>query len=332
MSLVETWLSVALVSASTLGGAWLARRHSERVAVWLAIASALMFAVAVSDVLPDAWSDARAADVSSWVVVGAVVAGFIVVTLLSREGCGCVVDGTGPTPVGLHAPGRHRRLKEAAGTALFGGLGTAVALSTHRAIEGATLVLSLSVAVVAALVVHSASEGLALTALLDLAGKRARRWLVAACLSPAAGAAVAGVWPLPGRSVPVLLAVMCGALARTAVVGLRVAVTKRKEGLLTHRHLIAAAGIAVVLAAAMTTVRSAYGVRPAPATIRHPAQRARTDPPPLGAHPVIPAPPSRSDDRPRSTTRGRHQHTRHRGESCLSPSDHVRRRSPQTAC
>ncbi|MFC7641231.1 hypothetical protein ACFQX6_09770 [Streptosporangium lutulentum] len=85
-----------------------------------------------------------------------------------------------------HAPGLHRRVREVVDAALFGGMGTAAALTLHRAIEGATLALTASVVVVIALMVHSAGEGLALAALLDMAKQRLAPWLVVSCVSPAA--------------------------------------------------------------------------------------------------------------------------------------------------
>ncbi len=79
--------------------------------------------------------------------------GFLVIAYFTRSGCG---HGHGHE-VGLrHAPGFHR---PRAGAALAGGVGTAVALSAHRVVEGATLALAASLVVVIALMVHSASEG-----------------------------------------------------------------------------------------------------------------------------------------------------------------------------
>jgi zinc transporter ZupT len=165
------WIAVALVSVSTLAGAWLARRNSGRMTVWLAIASALMMVIALTDLLPDAWQDAVEDGVPLWALGLAIATGFLVITYFTRKGCAC------PSEVGTqaprrHAPGRHRRIKEAVSAAMFGGMGTAAALTLHRAIEGATLALTGSVVVVLALMVHSASEGLALAALLDMAKQR----------------------------------------------------------------------------------------------------------------------------------------------------------------
>ncbi|MEV4014101.1 hypothetical protein AB0J35_26735 [Nonomuraea angiospora] len=128
--------------------------------------------------------------------------------------------------------------------AVYGGVGTAAALSLHRMIEGATLALAASAVVVAALVIHSASEGLALTALLDLARKRLAPWLTVSCLAPATGVVLATVAPLPPQSVPILLGMITGVLLRTALIGLTIARDSRR---LSRRHLIlAAAAVAAI--------------------------------------------------------------------------------------
>ncbi|WP_436762957.1 hypothetical protein [Streptosporangium sp. V21-05] len=240
------WAAVLLVSLSTLAGAWLARRDSARVTVWLAIASAMMLITALVDLLPDAWRDATETGVPLWAVGLAVVFGFLVITYFTRKGCGHGHGHGGSRAVGgRHAPGLHRRVKEAVDAALFGGMGTAAALTLHRAIEGATLALTASAVVVIALMVHSASEGLALAALLDMAGQRLAPWLVVSCLSPAAGILIATVAPLPGRAVPLLLGMVTGVLLRTAVVGLRLAAAGQEGGRLSRRQLAIAAGVAV---------------------------------------------------------------------------------------
>jgi hypothetical protein len=160
----DAWIAVVLVSASSLAGAWLARRNSGRIVVWLAMASATMLVIALTDLLPDAWQEAVKTGVPLWVIGLAAAVGFVVITYFTCKGCGC--ESEAGKKGGRHAPGRHR-VKDAVDAALFGGMGTAAALTTHRAIEGATLALAASGVVVLALMVHSASEGLALTALLD---------------------------------------------------------------------------------------------------------------------------------------------------------------------
>jgi zinc transporter ZupT len=141
---------------------------------------------------------------------------------------------------------------------MFGGMGTAAALTLHRAIEGATLALTGSVVVVLALMVHSASEGLALAALLDMARQRLAPWLVVACLSPAAGVLVAELSPLPEHVIPLLLGTVAGVLLRIAVVGVRLAAAQRQGGL-RRRHVAVAVAAAVALGTLLTTARAVQG-------------------------------------------------------------------------
>ncbi|HEV7936198.1 MAG TPA: hypothetical protein VGP70_28280 [Actinomadura sp.] len=250
------WIAVILVSVSTMGGAWLARRRSRHVVAWLAIASATMLVVTLTDLVPDAWRDAVATGVPIWIIGAAAAAGFLAITFLTREDYGLEV-ASHEKIVARHAPGRHRRLKEMAGAALFGGMGTAAALTTHRAIEGATLALSTSAVVVIALMVHSASEGLALAAMLDMAEQRMAPWLLVACFSPVVGVLFATFGPLPGRLVPVLLGMVAGVLMRTALVGLRLAVRKHEgERPVTH-HLAVAAVVAMTVAALLAMAHEA---------------------------------------------------------------------------
>jgi hypothetical protein len=245
-------LAVGLVSLSTVGGAWLGRRTSDRLTVWLTVASAMMLATALADLLPDAWHDAVDNGVPLWIVGASVAFGFLVITYFTRKGCG---HGHGqPKVSGKHAPGLHRRVKEVVGAALFGGMGTAAALTVHRTIEGATLVLAASTVVVIALMVHSASEGLALAALLDIARQRLWPWLVISCASPAIGVVIAMVSPIPGQLVPILLGAVTGVLLRTAIVGIRLAAS-RGGGRLPTRHLIIAGTVAAAMAAGLGTAQ-----------------------------------------------------------------------------
>ena len=94
-----TWVAVILISVSTLAGALLARRESTRLAVRLAIASAIMVIIALTDLLPGAWQDAVETGVPLWVVGIAVAFGFLVVTYFTRKGCACPSDA-GRTPAG----------------------------------------------------------------------------------------------------------------------------------------------------------------------------------------------------------------------------------------
>ncbi|MGH3389116.1 MAG: hypothetical protein ACRDOO_09590 [Actinomadura sp.] len=254
----DAWLAVGAVSVSTLAGAWLARRDSKRLVVWLAIASATMLVIALTDLLPDAWREAVETGVPLWVIGLAAAIGFLVITYFTRKGCGHEHESE-HRPAGRHAPGRHRRLKEAVGAAMFGGMGTAAALTTHRAIEGATLAFSASVVVVLALMVHSASEGLALAALLDMARQRLVPWLVVSCVSPAIGVLFATVGHLPGRVVPVLLGMITGVLARTAIVGIKLAASKQENGRLSRWHVVVATATAVTVGVVLTIAHASEG-------------------------------------------------------------------------
>ncbi|GAA0988981.1 hypothetical protein GCM10009555_071890 [Acrocarpospora macrocephala] len=242
---LAVWLAAALICLSTLAGAWLARRKARQVTGWLAVASALMLVTALIDMLPDAWRGAVENGVPLWAVGLAILSGFLVITYFTRKGCGH--EHTGPAG-GNHAPGLHRRVKEVLSAAVFSGLGTAAALSVHRAVEGATLALTTSAIVVIALMVHSTSEGLALTTLLDMASRRLAPWLVLSCVSPAAGILIATISPLPPRVEPILIGVVAGVLLRTALVGLKLAAIRQADGRLPKRHAVSAIGVAGTVA------------------------------------------------------------------------------------
>ncbi|GAA0396816.1 hypothetical protein GCM10009530_55500 [Microbispora corallina] len=247
------WAAVLLICCATLAGAWLARRYSARVTVWLAVASAMMLVTALVDLLPDALDDAAEAGVPTWALGVAACTGFLVVAYFTRKGCACPDEHERPRGP-QHAPGRHRRLRRAVDAALFGGMGTAAALTLHRAVEGATLALTASVVVVLALAVHSASEGLALAALLDLADQRLAPWLAASCAGPVIGVLTATFRPLPAQVVPILLSVVMGVLLRTAIVGIRLAAGGQRSGRLSRRQIVlavtAAAGAGLLIASA----------------------------------------------------------------------------------
>ncbi|MEV1177606.1 hypothetical protein, partial [Nonomuraea sp. NPDC049784] len=234
------WAAVGLVALSTLAGAHLAQRNAAKISIWLALASALMLITALTDVMPDAWREAHATEVPLWLVALAGVIGFAIITYFTRHGHPHEVA----VQRGRHAPGLHRRVKQAVSAAVYGGVGTAVALALHRMIEGATLALAASAIVVAALMIHSAGEGLAMTAMLDMASKPRIPWLALSCVSPAAGVVLATVAPIPPQSVPILLGLLTGVLLRTAVIGLQIA---RNSGQLVRRHVaVAAAGVLAV--------------------------------------------------------------------------------------
>jgi zinc transporter ZupT len=269
------WIAVGLVSVSSLAGAWLARRNSARVVVWLAIASATMLVIAMTDLLPDAWREASETGVPWWAIGISAVVGFVVITYFTRKGCGCEADAD--KAAGRHAPGRHRRLEQAVDTALFSGMGTAAALTTHRAIEGATLALTASAVVVIALMVHSASEGLALAALLDMARQRLAPWLVVACAAPAVGVLAATIHPLPAKVVPILLSMISGVLTRTAVVGLKLAASKQAGGHLSRRQVTIAGLGALTIGALIVVAHTSENAHPA---------RTRTQPVHLAPSPA----------------------------------------------
>ena len=299
----EAWLAMLLISASTIAGAWLVRRDSRRLVAWLAIASATMLALALTDLLPDASREAAETGLPLWAVAASAVTGYLVITYFTRRGCGHG-HGTASHAASArrHAPGRHRRLPGAVGAALFGGMGTAAALTTHRAIDGATLAFSASLVVLLALMVHSASEGLALAALLEIARRRLTPWLVISCVSPAAGVLFATVSPLPRPMVPILLGMVGGVLLRTAIVGIRLAAGCQAGGLLSKRQIAAAVSTAVAAGVVLTLAhggaaghvsreRAETQRRPGPATT------------PQAAVPPSPSvrPGTRRSDRPAAT-------------------------------
>lgn len=236
-------LAVALITTATLAGAGMARRFADRMGLWLSLASAMMMVSAVTDILPEVWHESGELGIPLWLPAVALAIGFIVITYFTRKGCSHGHDDESRAP----ATGRHRRLKQSPGTATFGGVGAAAALTAHRVIEGSTLALSPSTAVIVALFVHSASEGLALAALLHEARQRLAPWLVVSASGPAIGVIAATVSPLPEALVPVLLAVVGGVLLRTAVVGLRMAITKWRSGELHLGQIIASACLATAL-------------------------------------------------------------------------------------
>jgi hypothetical protein len=221
----ETLVAVVLVAFATVAGAWLARRGSDRSALLLAAASGVLLIIAALDLLPDAWGAARETGLPLWAVPVTACASYGAIGAVVRIGCPC-------------EPSR------------AGGIGSVAGLALHRFLEGATLALTGSVVVVAALLVHAAGEGLALTALLRAPpGRRVAPWIGLACLSPLAGAFVTSVLPIPQRLMPLLLAVVAGVLAQGAWVVLRLA---RRQHPSEGRFLRAPAALAMTLAAVLT--------------------------------------------------------------------------------
>jgi len=80
--------AVALISAATVLGAWLASRYSGRMGLWLSLASAMMLVSALTDIVPDVWHDSEEAGTPLWMPALALVAGFVVVAWFTRGGCG----------------------------------------------------------------------------------------------------------------------------------------------------------------------------------------------------------------------------------------------------
>jgi len=86
-----------------------------------------------------------------------------------------------------------------------------------------------SVAVIAALIVHASSEGFAMTALLS--GERrgkAAALLATTCLSPAAGAIAVSQVRLPAQAAPIVTALVAGVLLRVATTAAQAALDERR--------------------------------------------------------------------------------------------------------
>lgn len=222
-----TLMAVVLVAVATVVGAWLARRGFGRPALLLAAASGILLIIAVLDLLPDAWDKAHEAGVPQWTVPLTALAAYGVMGALVRMGCPC-------------EPGR------------AGGIGAASGLALHRFLEGATLALTASAAVVAALLVHAAGEGLALAALLGAQPRRrVAPWIGLACLSPVAGAFATSALPIPDGLMPLLLAFVGGVLTQAAWVALRLAHQQRPAD---RRVLGVPAAVAMPLVAVLTAL------------------------------------------------------------------------------
>ncbi|MFI7102606.1 hypothetical protein ACIBK8_24985 [Streptomyces sp. NPDC050161] len=224
------YLGLVLIAAGTLVGAWSGRRWSHRSTVLLGAASGVLLAVAGADIVPHAVHEADEAGLSRWVVPVTAVLVFA-----------------------LASAGRLLRRRCEPGRLLSAG--TAVALVLHRLVEGMTVVLLASVPVVAALVVHSVSEGLALTAVLDARGRRPLApWLAAVCLSPLVGGWITLVVPVPEWVHVVLLAVVAGVLLRGAGTALALARRRRAGGELAGPPVLLALGSAAAVTVAAVLV------------------------------------------------------------------------------
>ncbi|WP_405817047.1 hypothetical protein OG241_20890 [Streptomyces sp. NBC_01390] len=219
------YVGLVLITVGTLAGAWLERRWSHRSTVLLGAASGALLAVAGADIVPHALEHAKEVGVPGWVVPIVVVATFVLLSVGRWRG----------------RPGEPGRL--ACG-------GMAVALVLHRFVEGMSVVLLPSVPVVAAIFVHSVSEGLALTAVLEARGqRRLSPWLVVGCLSPLVGGWVTEAAHPPEWVDVLLLALVAGVLLRGALTALAVAQHRQVTGELAGSSLFLALGSAIVVTA-----------------------------------------------------------------------------------
>ena len=213
-----------LIAVATLAGAFLALRGRGPREAWLGAAAGALLVIALLHLLPDAWLTASAARIWPGIVPAAALGSFVLSGLVARRGCAC------------DSPDRRA------------GGSTVAALAVHRLLEGSALALAASITVTAALAVHALAEGVAAGTL--LAGQSLRRvtgMLAVMCLSPAAGAIVAGSYRLPAAATPVLLALAAGVLAQAAWLSLG-AITRQPSGWRLAPHTAA-----VVLAAAAVT-------------------------------------------------------------------------------
>lgn len=217
------WLGIGMIAIATLTGARLGRRTPSASSIPLAAACGALIAVVVADLGPDVWGDVRGFGLPWWPVGLAGAVGFVGAGLLMRRGCPCE-----PGPAG--------------------GIGTAAALGVHRALEGSALAVAMSAPLVLALVIHAASEGFALTALLDAErGHRAAGWLVLACVAPAFGLIVVGSIGLPASSKPVITSLVAGVLARTAWSAYRIAEARGPRFVTRSATAVSAGVLATVL-------------------------------------------------------------------------------------
>ncbi|GAP46198.1 hypothetical protein [Streptomyces azureus] len=224
------YVGLVLITVGTLAGAWLGRRWSHRSTVLLGAASGVLLAVAGVDIVPHALEEAKEVGAPGWVVPVVVVATFA-----------------------LFSVGRWTGRQGEPGRLTCGGM--AVALVLHRFVEGMSVVLLPSVTVVAAIFVHSVSEGLALTAVLEARGRRRLTpWLIVACLSPLVGGWVTEAAHVPEWMHVLLLALVAGVLLRGALTALAVAQRRQVTGELAGSPVLLALGSAVVVTATAALV------------------------------------------------------------------------------
>lgn len=204
MSILTPMGGALLIAVATLAGAWLARRNAGGRELYLGATGGALLIIAGLHLIPDAWSGARDAALAWWVVPAAAVATFALAGIVMWRGCACQADREGAC-----------------------GAGAAAALAGHRLLEGAALTLAASVPVTIAFAVHALAEGMGAGTLLSAASRRRRAaWLAAMSAAPAVGAALTGLWQVPGNVEPVLLAVAAGVVGAAAWVSLRAIMPK----------------------------------------------------------------------------------------------------------
>ncbi|GAA3226874.1 hypothetical protein [Actinocorallia longicatena] len=282
-------IAVLMIAVATLAGAWLARRLSGRVGLWLAATAAMLLAAALADMIPAARRDAAALILPFWPVLAALAAGFAGTALLTRR--------TGRRPGGEHAPGRHKRARRVAGIAVFAGTGAAYAVTTHRALESGAMAFGLTTTSMIAITVQALGAGLAMTILLDLGDRRLFPWLAGACLAPALGILGAIFLPPPPALVPIQLGLASGILLCAALIALFLAAREARPAAVAAAF---AAGSAVGLLAALIQVPPAFPAPPpgsAPAVAGLPGSEPLA-PPPYGD----PARPAAAPPQPKGVT------------------------------
>jgi zinc transporter ZupT len=193
-----------IIAVATLVGAGLAGRNAGGRDLYLGATGGALLVIAGLHLIPDAISGARDAGFAWWIVPAVAVAVFCVACVVMRLGCACQSDRESSC-----------------------GAGAAAALAGHRLLEGAALTLAASTPVTLAFTVHALAEGMGAGTLLSGASRgRRAAWLAAMCAAPVAGAALAGIWRVPGSVEPLLLAVAAGVLAGAARVSLGAALPK----------------------------------------------------------------------------------------------------------
>jgi zinc transporter ZupT len=215
-----------LIAAATVAGAWLALRQPGNRQIWFAAAAGALLIIAGLHLLPDAWAGASAGLMWPPLVPIAAIGAFTAAGVAARAGCGC------------------REHTEHAS-----GAGAAAALAIHRFLEGSAVALAGSAAVAVALAVHAFGEGLATGALLSAQPRRAAGWLAAMSVSPVIGAGVAGAFPIPAATEPVLLALAAGVIAQAAWVSLRAALHGLRTSPLRSSQTAATVTMAAIITA-----------------------------------------------------------------------------------